>query len=201
MASRSASRYRADAEFREIQKKRSRLSYWRRKSLLGLRPSVTKLQTRYYAELAIENPDDVRFGSKFVVPVYRIGEFANLIGRSDQTIRLWIKSGRLPEPTFELDEGERRGRAYTYDQMRVTWELLPLLNFPDDRDNLPPKPKPSSYEKGRYDPDYKRAVHLWKETTEGHRTDHNPFSRLLKEAWARMPDGLIVLHKEEFQPE
>lgn len=191
----TSQRYREDPEFRELHKKRVRLSYWRRKELL-VRPGAASLQTRYYAELEVNNPDDIRFGTKVVVPVYRIGEYAALLGKSDQTVRLWIRDGRLPEPTFELDEGARRGRAYTYDQMRVTWEYLPLLSLGDSRDVPPPKPKPTRYEKGRFDPDYKRAQSAWELAMAEHRYDHNPFSRLLKEAWAKMPDGLIVLHRE-----
>jgi len=189
----SSQRYRDDPEYRELHKKRVRLSYFRKKQPV-VRPPTTTLQTRFYADLEVHNPEDIRFGEKVVVPVYRIGEYAALLGKSDQTVRLWIRDGRLPEPTFVLDEGGRRGRAYTYDQMRVTWEYLPLLAFGDSRDVPPPKPKPSRYEKGRFDPDYKRALGDWKAAMAEHRYDHNPFSRLLKEAWARMPDGLIVLH-------
>jgi hypothetical protein len=91
------------------------------------------------------------------VPVYRVGQYAALLSRGPQTIRQMIKPGRIPAPLFELDEGKRFGRAYTYDQMRVTWEYLPLLNFPDSRGNPPSEPSPSEYEKGRHDPEFKRA--------------------------------------------
>lgn len=189
----SAERYRTDPVYRELQKKRVRVGYFRKQKEVR-RPVAGALTTEYFARLTIENPDDVRVGRTVRVPVYRIGQFAELLGRSPQTIRLMIKSGRLPAPLFELDEGQRSSRAYTYDQMRVAWEYLPLLNFTDSRDSPPSRPNPLGFANGRHDPEYKRARRAWKAAMAEHRYDWNPFSRAMKEAWERMPDGVIVLH-------
>lgn len=195
MASRTTERYRTDPEFRELQKKRARISYWRSRPLVE-RPPFSVFRTEYFGTVKIQNPRDVRFGQEVLVPVYRVGQYAELFGKSAQTIRLWTKDGRLPEPLFRLDEGGRRGRGYTYDQMRITWEYLPLLSFPDDRDAPPTKPDPGQFEKGRHDPDFKRAMNEWRGAMAEHRFDHNVFSRMLKEAWQLMPDGVLPCLKE-----
>jgi hypothetical protein len=187
----TAERYRRDPAFRELHKQRTRITYWRKRKMIR-RPPPSVFQTEYYASLTITNPEDARCGQTIRVPAYRIGHYAALFGKGPQTIRLMIKSGRIPAPLFELDEGKRFGRAYTYDQMRVTWEYLPLLNFPDSRDIPPPEPSPNDYGKGRHDPEFKREHRAWAQEMETHRFDHNVFSRMLKEAWALMPDGVLV---------
>ena len=200
----TSERYRRDPAFRELQKKRSRNVYWRKRAFVR-RPPVSVFQTAYYADVTITNPADARYGGVVRVPAYRIGQFAALLGKSTQSVRLMIDAGRLPPPLFELDEGKRFGRAFTYDQMRVTWEYLPLLNFPDSRDNPPPKPKPAHFERGAHDPDFKRAHRAWEADMRTHRYDHNIFSRALKEAWSLMPDGVLVSHPtpagEDNQPD
>ena len=197
--SRTAEKYRRDRTFRELHKKRTRTVYWRKRTIVE-RPPLSVFKTDSYANVRIENPADVRHGSEIRVPVYRIGQFGALFRRGPQTIRNMIKSGRLPAPLFAVDEGQRLGRGFTYDQMRVTWEYLPLLNFPDGRDQAPSRPNPERYEKGRHDPEFKRAQRTWEAAMRDHRYDHNVFSRALKEAWERMPDGVIVLEAEAEEP-
>ena len=194
--SRTTEKYWSDPEYRELQKKRAKVSYWRKRPIIQ-RPPVEIFLTEFYAMVAVTYPDDVRRGSVIRVPIYRIGQFAKLLGKDPQTIRLWIKDGRIPPPTFEIDEGARRGRGYTYDQMRAAWEFIPLLNLPDSRDIPPPKPDPNKYEKGRHDPDFKRAQLVWQAAMDEHRYDHNPFSRALKQAWERMPDGILVQYADD----
>lgn len=161
----SKDRYRADADYREHQKKYSRYRYWGNKPIVT-KPDLSQMRTEFYTWLPIKNPLDVRYGQSVRLPVFRIGALAQLFGVSEQTVTNWTKAGMLPESTLRLIFGEREDRAYTYDQLRLMWELIPFRNFPDSRDSL---------------------------RGPGGMT-HSAFARTLKRYWSRMPDGVLPLY-------
>lgn len=124
----------------EMARLRSRLDYWGKKPRHKLPADAALLfVTELVLDVTIANPKDVRLGETVMVPVYRVGSLAKLLDRSVQTVRLWERQGYLPDSGLFLfgkkrgDERQPRQRCYTYAQMRVVYELLPLLDFGDTR--------------------------------------------------------------------
>jgi len=176
----TSERYKRDPAFRELHKKRVRLAYWRKRKPRE-RPSPEVLRTDLNAQIVLPNGRTVR------VPIYRVGNVAQILGVSTQTVRLWEKRGTLPEPTIIIEGEDRNSRGYTYDQVRLIYDLLPLLNFSDSRDDPPPKPKRKAFSD---EEEYKKAVEEYEKAMAAHRYDHNPFSRELKRRWAKLVYGI-----------
>lgn len=166
MSSRTTDRYRNDPDYRAKQKLRSRLNYFKNKPIIK-KPDLSQIRTEFYAIVPIRNPFDARYGGSVRVPVFRIGGLAQLFDVSAQTITNWTQAGMLPESTLRLVFGEREDRAYTYDQLRLMWELIPFRNFPDSRDGLA---KPGGM-------------------------THSAFARTLKQYWQLMPDGVVPIYR------
>lgn len=156
------------------------MSYWRKRKPRD-RPSPEVLRTDLNAQLTLPNGKQVR------VPIYRVGDVAEILGVSSQTVRLWEKRGTLPEPTLVIESEGRNSRGYTYDQVRLIYDLLPLLNFPDSRDDPPTKPKRKDY---KSDKEFEKAMKEYEKALAAHRYDHNAFSRELKRRWSKLVMGL-----------
>lgn len=117
-----------------VQRLRAKVSHWANQSI-EKRPSEKLFQATMQTEIAIENPDDVRCGEVVTVPVYESGTFGELLDRGSQSVRLWEGKGTLPPPIIKL-AGQEKGhfrRGYTYDQLKVVYDLIPLSNFKDKR--------------------------------------------------------------------
>lgn len=185
MTTNTAEKYRQDPAFRELQRKRARLNYWSKRPLVQ-RPDPEVLRTDLKADIPVNG------GKTVTVPIYRVGTVAKILGISSQSVRIWESRGILPDSGLTLDS-DRPSRGYTYDQVRAIYDLMPLLNFPDSRDETPPKPNPGNknkYPKGAKDPAYERDLAEYEEKMATHRYDHNPFSRELKARWARLVNGV-----------
>lgn len=178
--SRTKDLYRNDPAYREKQKKHSRYAYWGKRPIIK-RPSSEVFKTELRADITLPNGKTVR------VPVYRISTVAQILGKSVQTVHLWEEQGRIPKPTLIIEANDREDRAYTYDQVRLIWNLMPLQNFPDARDQPPAKPRRDRYET---DKAYKKALREWEDAMETHRYDHNAFSRELKRRWDKLIMGI-----------
>jgi len=123
----------------ETARLRSKVSYWNGKSDVEI-PEGAELadlfHTNIVAEFKIEDENDPRYGETVRVPVYRTGSLAKLFGKSTQTIRIMERTGVLPDSGVRTVVGQDRGRpkrGYTYDQFRLMYDLLPLMNFSDRR--------------------------------------------------------------------
>ena len=57
-----------------------------------------------------------------LVRVYRLGEVASMIGRSQQTIRKWEAEGYIPKPIVNSAH-----RFYTDNQVGLMYELADLI--------------------------------------------------------------------------
>lgn len=123
----------------ELARLRSKVSYWNDKSDVEI-PEGSDLaelfHTNIVAEFQIEDENDPRHGETVRVPVYRTGSLAKLFGKGTQTVRIMERAGVLPDGGVRTVVGQDRGRpkrGYTYDQFRLMYDLLPLLNFSDRR--------------------------------------------------------------------
>lgn len=81
------------------------------------------------AEYRRENPAPSRAGMSSMktvggklVRVYRLGEVAGMIGRSQQTIRKWEAEGYIPKPSVKSAH-----RFYTDNQVKLMSELADLI--------------------------------------------------------------------------
>lgn len=134
-------RYRTDPEYRKRIQARARQRYWfevrpgRRKE----QPEVTlsSLESKGYIEVTVDDAKDVRHGETIKVPVYTSSQVAEMLGKSEQTIRLWLKQGVLPEPAYRGREmpGEyrvkgRQPRLFTYDEMAVLERCREFVGLP-----------------------------------------------------------------------
>lgn len=118
--------------YRELQRKRVRVSYWRSKPPM-FRSDPELLQTDFFVELEVRNEEDLRCGTTITTPLYRVGSVAKILGVNPQSVRLWESQGVMPLPKLTVHLRGQDHRAYTFDQLYAIWQLSPLMNFKDKR--------------------------------------------------------------------
>lgn len=125
--------YLQDGTYREVQRARARLSYWRNRPLVA-RTSPEVFKSGLSVKLTIKDKRDSRYGNSVTTPVFKIGSVAEVMQMTPQAVKLWEERGWLPKSTFTLaTNGNQNVRGYTFDQLYAIWYLSPLLNFSDKR--------------------------------------------------------------------
>lgn len=132
VAKRRKKRYDEDEEYRKKRQSEASRYYWlrqRRAKSVGLNAVTYEeldLKPDSYMSLTVEEPDDIRCGMTFEVPVFYAKQVADVVRRTTQTLRLWFMNGYL------LDTMHRDARGYrlfTEDQMRLFAENRHWLSF------------------------------------------------------------------------
>lgn len=146
------SEYLEDKSYREVQRARGRLSYWRKRPLVE-RASPDLFATNLSIDIRIRNKSDIRFGQTVKSPVYKIGMVAKLLNVTPQAVKVWEENGWIPE-SLRLETEGSPVRGYTFDQVYSIWQLSPLLNFSDKRGS-------------DYYPFFRELKAKWKEMPDG----------------------------------
>lgn len=137
-------KYKNDPTYKSSSRARDLRNYWFRqreenapdKALPEV--SFEGVSPKGHVEIVVDNQNDVRHGQTVKVAVYGTPELGTFLGRDPQTIRKWLKSGVIPEPSIRgdaLPEGHvlKRGRAqrlYTEDEARALYGCRDLLSRP-----------------------------------------------------------------------
>lgn len=132
-------RYHSDPEYRHRVKLSTRRYYWRKKRKLhrlALDRPTTEAPVAYYPadswiHIKVEDPEDVRHGMEFPIPVYFVGTISRVVNRTAQVIRVWEEKGVLPPATYR--DAKRQYRLYTWEQFAVIMRHRWLLSAVGDR--------------------------------------------------------------------
>lgn len=134
-------RYETDPEYRESIKASSKRSYWLRRRQKKARTlpevKVAEFQPTARIQVTVDNPADPRNGQTVEVPIYTTAHVSKLLGRTAETVRVWLTEGILPEPAYRADdlpEAAVKGfnpRLFTEDEMRVIETCREKLLLPD----------------------------------------------------------------------
>jgi hypothetical protein len=134
-------RYDTDPEYRQRIQEGSQRAYWlkRRQQRERKLPSieVAELQPSARIQLVVDNPADVRHMQPVEVSIYTTTQVSKLLGRTPETMRVWLNDGVLPEPAYrgaDMPEVPVKGfnpRLFTEDEMRVIADSREKLLLPD----------------------------------------------------------------------
>ena len=137
-------RYENNSNYRKAAKLRARRRYWFKvrpehaSSDPSLLPDadVEILEPVGTIALTIQDPRDIRSGEIIEMPVYTTAAVADLLGRTRETIGVYLRKGILPEPQYRKGDVEgvvirgRDVRLFTEDELRAIERARDALLLP-----------------------------------------------------------------------